>query len=179
MPLDCKSLITKHPPYKSICTWSLTELYSSLWKWSNMVHLFILNTILFNSQRPQYLLWNKKWDAGGESIFVTQVMQSSCLRQLPSIRTCACGPFKTQTLVIYFWHDNINEWLPVWVGIKKDKILISFERKHTYLLRDINNASNCRWIPVQGSKVIQNRETWETKAKSQTMGLRFKTWILC
>lgn len=61
----------KKPPYKSICTWSRTELYSSLWRWSNMVHLLNLNTILLNSQQPQCWIWNTKWAAGWESIFAT------------------------------------------------------------------------------------------------------------
>lgn len=79
----------RNPPYKSICTWSLTELYSILWKWFNMVHLLVLNTILLNSQRPRYWIWNTKWAAGWRVHLFTSGRCKAAVRHV-----------RTQTLVI-------------------------------------------------------------------------------
>lgn len=44
---------------------------------------------------------------------------------------------------------------------KENQISIAFKIKYTYSLTyiNINNAHNYQWIPVQESKVAQNRET--------------------
>lgn len=121
MPLDWKYLITKNTPYKSICTWSLTELYSSLWNWCNMVHFSVINTILVTS-------------AGSET-------QGGLLVESPSLSWRAMRA----TVHVRTWHGhdisltfNHHKWHPKWA--EKIKLHIDLlGKKHTHLFWEINN----------------------------------------
>lgn len=101
MPLDRKSLIT--PQKISIQKYMYMVTYWTvwLWKWSNMVHLLVLNTLNPNNQQTRYCIGNTTCATSGKSIFI----KASGAKQLSK-----SGPG------YWSWHqsttfDNIHEWI--------------------------------------------------------------------